>query len=253
MKLRHLALGAAITVAFTSQITALDTNMAAAINSPDRPASETVRDAKRKPGEVLSFLGIKQGMHVADLLGGSGYYTDILSRVVGDDGHVVNYINYYVRGRFPDTFGKGGMLEKRQQTEQWKKNVSVKYGDMGAFSAESPLDAAIMVMFYHDTVWQGTERDKMNQAVFKALKPGGIYGILDHSSLEGAGTTGVKTLHRIEKSVVIKEIEAAGFKLVAESHLLSHPEDTRDYNVFRDYQTNRDSTDRFLLKFQKPE
>ncbi len=225
----------------------------AAVASPERPESERNRDAKRKPADVLDFIGIDSGGRVADLMGGGGYYTDLLSRTVGDEGSVIAFINYYVRGRFMGTFGKDGVWEKRLSSEQWSKNVTPLVDDFENFKSDTPLDAAIMVMFYHDTAWQGTERDKMNTAIFDALKPGGVYAVIDHSAEIGSGIRDVKTLHRIDRDFVVKEITAAGFELVGESDLLSNPADTRDYHVFRDFQTNRDSTDRFLLKFRKPE
>ncbi|MEX0300733.1 MAG: class I SAM-dependent methyltransferase [Kordiimonas sp.] len=254
MKLKHLLLSAAIALPFQANTVWADQqHITDAVNSPERPDNETVRDAKRKPSEVLEFIGVKPGMHVADLLGGGGYYTDIFSRAVGETGSVLNYINYYVRGRFVNFFGPGGPVEKRANGEQWKKNVTLAFDDMENFKTENPLDVAFMALFYHDTAWQGTERDKMNKAIFDALKPGGLYVIVDHSAEEGSGIRDVKTLHRIDKSFVVNEIEAAGFKLVEESNLLANPEDTRDFNVFRDARTNRDNTDRFILKFQKPQ
>lgn len=252
MKMKYL-LAAAFVLPLPLEVSASSsTHITAAVNSPDRPENETSRDAKRKPGEVLSFIGIEPGMKVADLHGGSGYYTDLFSRAVGDNGSVMNHINFYVRGRFMNAFGPGGTLEKRAAGKQWKKNVTIKYNDMEAIQSEKPLDVAFMGLFYHDTVWQGTERDKMNKAVFNALKPGGLYVIIDHAAEKGSGIRDVKTLHRIDKKLVIQEIEAAGFKLISESDLLANPADTHDFNVFRDARTNRDNTDRFLLKFQKP-
>ena len=254
MKMRQLILSAALLLPLQTQpLLADDHSIMSAVNSPDRPENETVRDAKRKPAEVLKFIGVEPGMHVADLLGGGGYYTDLFSRVVGEGGSVLNHINFYVRGRFVDFFGPGGPVEKRANGDQWKKNVTLAFNDMENFKAEQPLDVAFMALFYHDTAWQGTERDKMNKAIFDALKPGGIYLIIDHSAEEGSGVRDVKTLHRIDKKVVIDEIEAAGFRLIDESDMLSNSEDTRDFNVFRDARTNRDNTDRFVLKFKKPE
>jgi predicted methyltransferase len=255
MKLKHLLLSAAIIMPVaTGSIAVADSqHIDSAIAAADRDAGEKARDAKRKPAEVMKFMGIEPGMKVVDLLGGSGYYTDLLSRAVGDDGKVINYINYYVRGRFIDSFGPGGTVEKRAAGAQWSKNVSIQYGDMENFKSEEPLDAAFMGLFYHDTAWQGTERDKMNKAIFDALKPGGVYVVIDHSAEEGSGIRDVKTLHRIDKDTVIKEVTSAGFTLAGESDLLANPADGRDYFVFRDFRTNRDSTDRFVLKFQKPE
>lgn len=223
-----------------------------AVNNAERPKTDTMYDANRKPAEVLSFIGLKPGMKVADLLAGSGYYTEIIRNVVGKEGHVIAHNNFYVRGRFIETLGPGSPWEKRLNSESWKKNVTPLFSDLDQPNLPDGLDAAVMVLFYHDTAWQGTERDKMNKAIFDDLKSGGVYAIIDHSAEKGSGIRDVKTLHRIDKDLVIREVEAAGFKLAATSDVLSNAEDKRDYHVFRDFKTNRYSTDRFILKFIKP-
>jgi predicted methyltransferase len=115
------------------------------------------------------------------------------------------------------------------------------------------LDAVLDVLFYHDTVWIGVDREKMNRAVFAALKAGGVYGIVDHSGLPGSALTGVKTVHRIEEQTLREEIEHAGFRLVAEASFLKNPNDTRDWNDSPKAAGDRRGTsDRFVLKFQKP-
>ena len=112
----------------------------------------------------------------------------------------------------------------------------------------------MMTLSYHDIILQEVDREKMNQAIFDALKSGGIFAIVDHHALKGSGAQHVRTLHRAEESFVTQEILAQGFKLVGQSDLLSHPEDTYDYNILdimRD-SARRDRTDKFVLKFQKP-
>ena len=109
-----------------------------------------------------------------------------------------------------------------------------------------------MVLFYHDTYWQGVDRTKMNKAVFDALAPGGIFGIVDHVAEAGSGDRDVSSLHRVDPELVKKELLAAGFVLDGESSILHNPEDRHDYNVFRDVRTNRDQTDRFVYRFRKP-
>jgi len=223
-----------------------------AVNNQHRLAKEVVRDQHRKPAAILKLLGVRPGMKVADLSSGSGYYTDILSRIVGDNGHVFAHNVPFVINRFPDTFKKGGTWDKRLSSADWKKNVSKLVSDLDQLSLEKPVDLALMVLFYHDTVWQKTDRAKMNKAVFNAVKPGGNYLIIDHSAEKGSGGRDVQSLHRIDKELVIKEVTAAGFELVKDAELLSNPEDSRDYNVFRDAKTKRDQTDRFVLKFIRP-
>jgi predicted methyltransferase len=92
------------------------------------------------------------------------------------------------------------------------------------------------------------DRAEMNRRMFAALKPGGFLVIADHSARPGDGTTVGNTLHRIEESTLRREIEAAGFKLVAEADFLRHPEDPRTAPVFRP----QVPTDEFVLKYQKP-
>src|SRR5262249_48659680 len=115
------------------------------------------------------------------------------------------------------------------------------------------LDAVVMVLFYHDTVWQGVDRDKMNHAIFAALKPGGLYVIVDHSGRDGSGATETQTLHRIEEKVVRDEIAKAGFKLASEGNFLRNPSDTRDWSASpRVAGERRGTSDRFVLAFAKP-
>jgi predicted methyltransferase len=115
------------------------------------------------------------------------------------------------------------------------------------------LDAVLIVLFYHDTVWLGTDRARMNAAVFAALESGGIYGVIDHSTKPGAGTSETKTLHRIEESALVAEIEKAGFKLEASADFMRNPADTRDWNASPTAAgEKRGTADRFVLKFKKP-
>ena len=110
------------------------------------------------------------------------------------------------------------------------------------------LDLITFFFAYHDITYMEVDRPTMNKKMFAALKPGGFLVIADHSAKAGAGISVAKTLHRIEESTVRQEIEAAGFKLVAEGDFLRHPEDPRDAAVFRP----QVPTDEFVLKYQKP-
>lgn len=231
----------------------ISADIQAAVNSKARGERETKRDARRKPAEVISILGVKPGMKVLDLSSGGGYYTEILSRVVGDKGQVIAHNAPYVVNRFAsfftnEEFGWFGKLN----SPQWKKNVVKMIDELDSANYGIQIDAALMVLFYHDTVWQGVNRQMMNQHIFNAIKPGGTYLIIDHSGKPGSGTKDTSTHHRIDKQTVIDELTAVGFKLELDSNLLSNPKDTRDYSFERDVKTNRDSTDRMVLKFVKP-
>ncbi len=231
----------------------IDKSIKSAVASKERPADQRKRDKYRKPAEVLSLMGLKPGMRVIDLMSGTGYYTEILSRIVGEEGLVVAHNAPYVLNRFAKVMldENTGWLSQFK-SPQWQKNVVKSTDELDALRLPLQLDGALMVLFYHDTFWQNVDRERMNQHLFNALKPGGVFLIVDHSAANGRAAKDVKTLHRIEKSVVIQELERVGFELAEDSKLLANKKDTRDFNVFRDYQTKRDRTDRFVLKFIKP-
>lgn len=217
-----------------------------AINSPDRPAADKALDKGRRPDQIMAFYGIKPGMKVADIFAGGGYMTELYSRIVGPTGTV-----YSQNGPFPEQFKKIENAWNERLKEPALKNV-VKVSkpfdapDLLPVPPDS-LDAVIIHLNYHDMVGFKLNRENVNAAVFKALKPGGIYGIVDHSAKPGAGDTQTTTLHRIDEDFLIKDIEKAGFKLHGASSALRHPEDDRSWNVFK----HRGETDRFMLKFVK--
>lgn len=224
---------------------AIEEALRAAVDSEERPADDRARDADRKPFEVLSFLGIGPGMHVADLASGFGYYTEILARAVGPEGRVYAQNNQYVL----ENFVKGALGERLARLDMdHVQRLDSELDDPGLPAGE--LDAAIMVLFYHDTYWMGTDRARMNKAVFDALKPGGVYGIIDHHAEAGSGDRDVKTIHRVDAELVKQELLAAGFVLEAESDVLHHPEDDRTLNVFAP--ELRGKSDRFVYRFRKP-
>ena len=173
---------------------------------------------------------------VADLLAGRGYYSVILSQVVGDEG-VVYSTNTKEREDWSDRFKKPPFT-----------NVRTLVGpvDKVALPQDGSLDFAWTHLNYHDL--PRPARMGMNKLVFAALKKGGVYGVADHSAREGSGDADVSTLHRIDKQLVIKEVTEAGFKLAGEGKMLSRPDDKRDFNVNK----VRNQDDRFVLKFVKP-
>lgn len=219
----------------------------AAVNSPSRSAQDKALDQGRKPEQVMAFFGIGPGMQVADLFAGGGYETEILSRIVGPSGKV-----YSENPPFPPKFKQvADNWHKRLENPALSNVVGIQRPltdpDILGISPGS-LDAVLIVLNYHDLVGFKADMDAINGAVFKALKPGGVYGIVDHSAQNGSGIRDVSTLHRIDESVVVDQVKKAGFKLAAASKLLRHPEDDRTWYVF----THRGQTDRFVLKFVKP-
>ena len=224
-----------------------------AVASKERAENDRKRDQYRKPAEILALMGVKPGMKVVDLTSGSGYYTEMLSRIVGKEGKVIAHNPPYVINRFANFFNdeKNGWPAKFK-SKQWEQNVVKNIDELDTLNIGVGVDSVLMVLFYHDTVWQGVNREQMNRRVFNAMKPGGTYLIIDHNAKEGTGLNDVETLHRIDKKTVIEEITKVGFELAEDSKVLSHPEDTRDYPFTRDVQTKRDRTDRMVLKFVKP-
>ena len=224
--------------------------LAAAVAAPERTEADRRRDATRHPAEVLAFFGIRPGMTVGDVMAGTGYYTEILARALGPEARIYCQNNAFVVERFADA-PLTAMLARLEEAEiRTVERLDRELEDPGF--PEGELDAAVMVRFYHDTYWQGTDRAKMNAALYRALKPGGIFGVVDHHAEEGSGDRDVQTLHRVDAELVKKEILAAGFELEAESDLLRNPADTRDWNIFDDRAKNRDNTDRFVYRFRKP-
>ena len=221
----------------------------AVLDAPDRADKDRALDAGRRPAELLTFAGIAPGMHVAELGAGSGYTSELLSRTVGPSGVVYAQNNKWILERFADK-----PLAERLAKPALKNVLRAdrEFDDPLPPEAKN-LDAVFSVLFYHDTVWLGVDRDKMNRAVFAALKPGGEYVIVDHSAKEGSGIGDVKTLHRIDERAVVEEVERAGFHLTAIGDFLRNSADTRDWNDSPMAAADRrGKSDRFVLRFARP-
>jgi predicted methyltransferase len=201
-----------------------------------RLEAERALDTARKPQEVIAFYGVKKGDKVADLLAGRGYYSVILSQVVGAEGTVYS-TNTRERDDWSDRF-----------KQQPFTNVRTVVGpaDKVGLPQDGSLDFALTHLNYHDL--PRAVRTAMNKRVLAALKKGGTYGVVDHSARGGSGDSDSNTLHRIDKQLVIEEVVGAGFKLAEEGTMLSRPDDKRDFNVNK----VRNQNDRFVLKFAKP-
>jgi predicted methyltransferase len=220
-----------------------------AVTAEDRDEKDRALDAGRKPAEVLAFFNIAPGQKVGELFSATGYTTEIIARVVGDSGKVYAQNSKDILDRFARE-----PLTARLAKPVMKNTVMVEQPAEKPFPPEAKnLDAVICILNYHDFVWQKVDRAKLNKAVFAALKPGGVYGIVDHSGKPGTGVTEVQTLHRIDEDAVKKEILAAGFKLDGESDVLRNPEDPRDWNASPTKAgEKRGTSDRFVLRFVKP-
>jgi predicted methyltransferase len=177
-----------------------------------------------------------------------GESVELLARAVGPSGVVYGQNPKFVLG-----FAEKAWSE-RLATPAMKSVTRVDAELDASWPAElKELDVVTLVLFYHDTVWLGTDRAKLNQNVFASLKRGGSYVIVDHAAKEGDGVAAVKTLHRIEESVVKEEVAKAGFVLDAEASFLREPGDTKDWSASpREAAEKRGKSDRFVLRFKKP-
>ena len=210
----------------------------AIVESPDRADADRKTDARRLPVQLLDFAAVRPGMRVLDIGAGDGYTTELLARAVGPEGKV-----YAQNARQRDGF------DERLQRPALKNVTSVirPFDDPAPAEARG-LDLVTMILVYHDTTFLPVDRAKMNKALFDALRPGGHLVVVDHSAKAGDGATVGKSLHRIEEGTLRQEVEAAGFKLAAQSDFLRNPDDPRDTPFFK----MNTGTDQFALKFVKP-
>jgi predicted methyltransferase len=216
----------------------------AVVASPDRTDADRQADARRLPAKMLAFTGVQTGMKVLDMEASAGYSTELLARAVGPSGTIYAQDSAAVIERFvKDKF------DIRARKPVMKNVVHVIRDFDDPIPPEvSGLDLITFFYAYHDITYMPVDRAVMNRKMFAALKPGGFLIIADHSAKAGDGINVARTLHRIEESTLRQEIEAAGFKLVAEGNFLRHPEDPRDAKVFQPAVP----TDEFVLKYQKP-
>ena len=225
---------------------------AAAVANPGRPAADRDNDAGRHPDDVLAFFGIAPGDTVLELFSGSGYYTELLAHVVGDNGTVVAHINTPILSFVGDAF-------KARHADNRLPNVSVQHAENNELVLDADsFDVITMTLNFHDLYWVSEERGWTEFDVpaflaelYKGLKPGGTLGITDHQAEPGAAEETGGTLHRIDRAIVVAELEAAGFVMDGESDVLRNPEDDYSVNVFDP--AVRGTTDRFVLRFKKPE
>lgn len=215
-----------------------------AVVAGDRTDADRVVDQRREPQKLLEFYGVRPGMRVLDMSAGRGYNSELLARVVGPKGKV--YAQSSPKLMFPAV--KAAMEERMKTPVMSNVEYVIRDFEDPAPPAARNLDLVTFNFNYHDTVWLGTDRARMNRAVFDALKRGGVYIVADHSARPGAGVGVAKSLHRIEESVVRQEVLAAGFKLAESADFLRNTEDRREVPVSKNTVRN----DEFVLKFVKP-
>jgi predicted methyltransferase len=214
------------------------------VAAPDRSDADRLNDQRRKPVELYGFTGARPGMKVLDMGAGGGYSTELLARSIAPGGIVYSQTP-------PDLFpGARKAYQARAQSPAMKNAVRLERPfDDPLPPGVTGFDLITFFFFYHDTVHLGVDRTRMNRQLYEALKPGGILILADHSARPGDGASVTKSLHRIEESVVRRELEAAGFQFVSEGGFLRNPADTRDTPVTK----NQVPNDEFVLKYRKPQ
>jgi predicted methyltransferase len=250
--------------------------IAAIVAAPDRSAADRTNDQRRKPEQLLAFIGVRPGITALDVSAAGGYTTELLARAIGPSGIVYGQSRPVVASAAapaPSAAEGGGAAasaaarppQRRSSPEQLAErsaNLAQNHDAAAPIVAvvrpfEDPvpperanagLDLVTLMFNYHDLGWMGVDRAQLNAAVFRALKPGGVYVVADHAGRPGTGISESGTLHRIEESFLRGEVEAAGFRLADEATFLRNPNDPRDRNTPEPPQPKDD----FVLKFVKP-
>lgn len=221
-----------------------------AVAKAGRSAADIKRDAIDHPAEILRLTGIRAGMKVADVLGGDGYYSELLGTLVGPRGHVL-LINNAAFDHWSDPDLKNRLAGGRL------KNVEHRTLDLNEMGLKpNSLDAALLIKVYHDLYWndpEGTwpkvDAHSVLDQIVRALKRGGVLLVVDHSSGAGHGNAEASSLHRIEEGFARQDFESRGMKLIATSDLLRHAEDARDQISYKPPMLGR--TDKFVLVLRK--
>jgi len=228
--------------------------IAASIANANRPEDDIAQDAWRKPQVVLDFLAVKPGMQALDYLAGSGYYSELISRIVGPKGHVIVYNN----PRYAKSKSVGDKLPKRFANDRLPNTQVVIMDTKDLVLAPASLDVVLLAQSYHDLYWQPNDDPepfgdpiKITADLFRALKSGGAVVVLDHSARSGMKpkfTAGL--FHRIDSQVVRDDFVRAGFVFDGELNVLRNPDDKLMQSVFDD--NIRRKTDQFIYRFHKP-
>jgi len=225
--------------------------IAAIVAAPDRSDADRRNDERRKPAEVLAFIGIKPGMTALDVSAGGGYTTELLARAVGPGGRVYGQSRPRDPSRPAPARTSAMALAERAQKASAANIVAVErpYESPAPIGLENGAFNVVTLFFnYHDFGGMGIDRARLNAAVFAALKPGGVYVVADHAGRPGTGISESTTLHRIEESFLRREVEAAGFRLDQAGDFLRNPADPRD----REEPEPKQPKDEFVLRFVKP-
>nr|ART38960.1 H483 [uncultured bacterium] len=244
-----LGLAAGMTLPAGAAAVSASKAIADAVADPARPAADKVRDADRKPAEVIALTGIHQGARIAEMLPGQGYFTRIFSKLVGPEGTVYAWLTLPPPNAPPG--GRDGSAPIRAlMADQNYPNIR-----LANLAPETPLPEKVDLVWtslnYHDIHNRpNADLSITNKMALDALKPGGLYVVIDHAAERGSGKRDTATLHRVDPELVKQEVTAVGFQFVTESDLLKHAADDHKASS---QDVARGKTDQFVFLFQKPE
>ncbi len=246
-----LLLGLGSAVLATAAVAAIPKNIAAAVADSARPEGDKARDAERKPAECLAFAGLKPGESVIELAPGKGCYTRLLSAAIGPQGKLLVIASPKRPDAPADAPAPSAPIHALADDAHYK-NITVS--EQRAIELNLPADSADLVwtsLNYHDFHnVKDLDVVKLDKEVLKALKPGGVYLVIDHAAEAGSGFRDTNTLHRVDAEAVKKEVESAGFKYEGASEVLRNKDDAHTAKVFDS--SVQGHTDQFILKFRKP-
>jgi predicted methyltransferase len=222
-----------------------------AVAHKGRSAQDLKRDTVDKPADVLRLAGIKPGMQVADVLASDGYYSELASYVVGPQGHVLLLNNAAY-----DNYSNNGWRERIEQHHLANvEHRTIDMADMGL--GDATLDAVLLIKVYHDLYWVDPangwpkiDAGAVLDQIARALKPGGVVVLVDHSAKPGTGSSAAQDLHRIDEAYARRDFESRGLEFVRSSDIFRRPEDKRDQISYKPPMLGK--TDRFVMVFRKP-
>ncbi|HEY6823195.1 MAG TPA: methyltransferase domain-containing protein, partial [Steroidobacteraceae bacterium] len=220
-----------------------------AVAHEGRPADDLKRDEIDHPAEVLRLSGIRAPMVVADFLAADGYYSELLSYLVGPEGKVYLLNN--------DAYDKWSENQWQGRTARLPnvvhRTIAVEHLELPARS----LDAILVIKVYHDLYWHADQGpwpkdinpDAVLTEIARVLKPGGTLLLVDHSAKPGTGSSVAGSLHRIDEQYARRDFEKHGFELVGKSDVLRRPDDPRELITYKGPMVGK--TDRFAMVFRK--
>jgi predicted methyltransferase len=248
--MRSMMLAVLLATAVPGSVLAKPANVAASVAATSARSEDNVKlDASRKPAEVLKFLGLQEGMWVADPFGANLYWAEITAPAVGPRGRVTIWE--------PTQFYSQKAYDKFTAFHARQPNVWMRVSPFEAPDLPGKYDFMLINMDYHDVYWESAKNgvvrmdpDQWLKVIYASMKPGGVVGVVDHIANPGDTRENVEKYHRIDPATVKADFKRAGFVLEAESNILRNPADNHTLLVFDP--AIRGKTDRFVFKFRKP-